>query len=161
MQEYNNFYQREDISFLGCDPLEHYDIQKLINNVRIKYPRDIEQQKEIILRECTYYWPTEITNPEIIRVAGLQNRTKDAMKDIYKEYRVNISPSIYCMVKAFYYQGKRWFYWWDMYKDSNLFKSGLEFFPWYNHPATYLIFATDPTQSPLICTEPFKHIKHP
>lgn len=160
MQEYNNFYQREDICFLGCDPLEHYDIQKLIINARIKYPHDIEKQKEIIVKECSYYWPIEISDYDILKRAGLLNRTKEAMKDTYAEYCVNLSPSVHCVVKAFYYQEKRWLYWWDMYKDSNLFKSGLEFFPWHNHPATYLIFATDLNQSPLICTEPFKNIKH-
>lgn len=159
MQEYNNFYSREDISFMGCDPLEHYGIQKRVNDARQHYPYDIEKQREIVENECSYDWPIEIIDPHIIKMAGLQNKTKEAMKDIYKEYNVFLSSSKKCIVKAFYYQGKRWFYWWDMYEYSTRIRSGLEFFPWCDHAVSYLIFATDPNQSPLICSEPFKSIK--
>lgn len=158
MQEYKNIFQREDIYFLGHDPLEHYRIQKRIIHAKEKYPHNTEKQREIVVGECTNYWPIEISDPVVIDYAGLQDCTKDALKDVYKEFYINILPSIDCIVKAFHYQGKIWLYWWDMYKNSALFKSGLEFFPWHGYPISYLIFATDFNQSPLMYTEPFEHV---
>lgn len=157
--EYGNFYEREDIFFMGLDPLKNYTIQEVIKRAIKNFPNDPLQQKELIQKECSLYWPIEIDDPEIIEYVGLQEYTKDAMKDVYKEYNVQVVPDIHCIVRAFYYQEKKWFYWWDMYKNSQLFKTGLEFFPWRDHPASYIIFATDPTQPPLMCTESFKHIR--
>lgn len=157
--EYGNFYEREDIFFMGVDPLMNYSLQAVITRARENYPTNPLRQKELVQKECSYYWPTEIDDPEIIEYAGLQKYTKNAMRDVYKEHNIQVAPNINCLVKVFYYQKKRWFYWWDMYKNSQLIKTGLEFFPWCDHPASYIIFATDPTQSPLMCTEPFKHIR--
>lgn len=139
MKEYNNFYEREDIYFMATDPLANYKLQKIIYRARDLFPMDTQKQKEMVKRECAYYWPTEIADPEIIRRAGLQERTKEAMKNVYKEFRVQPSPSISVLVRAFYCQDKKWFYWWDMYKDSKLAKSGLEFFPWNDLPGSYNI----------------------
>ena len=157
--EYGNFYEREDIFFMGLDPLMNYSLQAVITRARENYPTNPLLQKELVQKECSYYWPTEIDGPEIIEYAGLQKYTKNAMRDVYKEHNIQVAPNINCLVKVFYYQEKKWFYWWDMYKNSQLIKTGLEFFPWCDHPASYIIFATDPTQSPLMCTEPFKHIR--
>lgn len=157
--EYGNFYEREDIFFMGVDPLMNYSLQAVITRARENYPTNPLRQKELVQEECSYYWPTEIDDPEIIKKAGLQKYTKYAMRDVYKEHNIQVAPNINCLVKAFYYQEKKWFYWWDMYKNSQLIKTGLEFFPWCDNPASYIIFATDPTQSPLMCTEPFKHIR--
>lgn len=159
MKEYNNFYEREDIYFMATDPLANYELQKIILRARDLFPMDTQKQKEMVKRECAYYWPTEIADPEIIRRAGLQERTKEAMKNVYKEFRIRPSHSISVLVKAFYYQDKKWFYWWDMYKNSQLTGSGLEFFLWLGHPASYLIFATEQNQSPLLYGESFKGIR--
>lgn len=157
--EYGNFYEREDIFFMGLDPLRNYSLQAVITRARESYPTNPLRQKELVQQECSYYWPTEIDDPKIIEYAGLQKYTKNAMRDVYKEHNIQVAPNINCLVKVFYYQEKKWFYWWDMYKNSQLIKTGLEFFPWCDHPASYIIFATDPTQSPLMCTESFKHIR--
>ena len=157
--EYGNFYEREDIFFMGLDPLMNYPLQAVITRARENYPTNPLRQKELVQEECSYYWPTEIDDPEIIEYVGLQEYTKAAMRGVYKEYNIQVAPNINCLVKVFYYREKKWFYWWDMYKNSQLIKTGLEFFPWFDHPASYIIFATDPTQSPLMCTEPFKHIR--
>lgn len=163
MKEYENFYEREDIAFIGLDPLRNYNLQTIITRAREYFPDNIQKQTEIVKDECSKYWPVEVRHPEvsieIIRRAGLINQTKERMKDKYKEYKIALDNRIHIAVKAFYYQEKKWFYWWDMYKNDMIIKSGLEFFPWCDHPVSYLIFATEPTQSPLMFTEQFKQVR--
>ena len=164
MKEYENFYEREDIAFRGLDPLRNYTLQTSITRARESFPDNIQKQTEIVKHECSTYWPFEIRYPnasvEQIRRARLFNyNTKEKMSDVYKEFNITLGNSTHVEVKAFYYQEKKWFYWWDMYKNDMIIKSGLEFFPWCDHPASYLIFATEPTQSPLMCTEPFKQVR--
>lgn len=167
MREYSNYYDREWISLNGWDLLENYEIQRVINDARNDYPQDIKKQCEIVKRTCHYYWPPENIDDfsiEIRKRAGLpldanQNIMKDESGEVtYQKFLVNLSQ-VSVEVKAFYYEDKRWFYWWDMYKGAIKIKSGLEFFPYRDHPASYLIFATDETQSPILCTKDFKNIR--
>ena len=161
MHEYGNFYDREDTYFLGSDILRSYELQHVINEARTRYPDNFEKQKELVEKECSYYWPIEDRNIDVLKFAGLLERSQDYMvqNNLYKQFDIKLSPVTHCVVRAFYYQEKRWFYWWDLYNDSTIQKSGLEFFPWKDHPATYIIFATTLDQSPLICTEQFKHVR--
>lgn len=156
--EYGNYYERAEV-FRGYDFLANYDIQREITRAKSDFPDNFQKQRDLVRRECSHDWPVGIDDPALIRRAGLQNRTKDAMRDVYKEYNVQLAPDMGCLVRAFYYQDKRWFYWWDMYQNYQLIRTGLEFFPFDDHPASYIFFATDPKQSPLMCTAPFKHIR--
>lgn len=164
MKEYENFYDREDISVFGLDPLHNYGLQRRIYEVKDMYPDDTRKQMEVIREYCSLDWPCDWDGPidkKIIDYVGLQNRTKEAMCAVYKEFTVipKSQSQLKFIVRAFYYEGKRWFYWWDMYKNNEVVQCGLEFFPWCDHPASYLIFATKLNQSPLMCTDEFKHIR--
>ena len=153
MKEYNNFYDREDV------PLHWYSLVELCDTIQREYPDNIQEQKISVLKECNKYWPLEVRCPNRKDIALKGGSTKVSMKDVYKEYTIELSSNTTCIVKAFKYQKKRWYYWWDLYVNEELSKSGLEIFPWFDHPASYIIFATEPTQSPLMCTEPFRDIR--
>ena len=75
MKEYENFYEREDIAFMGLDPLRNYNLQTIITRAREYFPDNIQKQIEIVKDECSKYWPVEVRHPEvsieIIRRAGL------------------------------------------------------------------------------------------
>lgn len=133
-KEYNNYYCREDIAFNGLDPLRNYDLQKKIDDSNIFYPNDINEQREYVMSECRLFW----------------NETNG-----YEEKRIVLSNYTHVIVKSFYYQNKRWFYWWDMYVNGQLSKTGLEFFPTAGHSCSYLIFATSNDQSPLMMGKEF------
>lgn len=159
MKEYGNFYDRDDLAIGALDPLYSCELQRMITYVKDKFPLDVEKQKEVVMRECSHYWPMDLKNVSKEQKILWGWKDKEDMKDVYKEYIIEVSSNMTCVVKAFKYQGKKWFYWWDIYQNSQLIKSGLEFFPWYNHPASYIIFATELTQAPLMYTEQFKHIR--
>ena len=161
MHEYGNFYERENTYFMGSDLLRNYQLQHVINEAIIRYPDNFEKQRDLVKKECSHYWPIEDISIEDFKYTSLLERTQDNMvqNQLYKQFDIKLPPAIHCIVRAFHYQEKRWFYWWDIYNNSTLVRSGLEYFPWSGHPATYIIFATTKNQSPLICTEPFKHIR--
>lgn len=133
-KEYNNYYYREDIAFNGLDPLRNYDLQRMIDDSNKFYPNDINKQREYVMSECSSFW----------------NETNG-----YEENRIDLSNYTHVIVKSFYYQNRRWFYWWDMYVNGQLFKTGLEFFPTAGHICSYLIFATSNDQSPLMMGKEF------
>ena len=151
--EYDNYYSREDV------PLHWYSLVELCDTIRMEYPDNIHEQKNAVLKECSKYWPLEVCCPNRKDIALKGGSTRESMKAVYKEYTINLSSNTTCIVKAFKYQKKRWYYWWDLYVNAELFNSGIEIFPWFDSPASYIIFATKPTQSPLLCTEHFRNIR--
>lgn len=152
MKEYNNFYEREDV------PLHWFTLQETCDSIKREYPDNVQEQKTVLLKECSKYWPLEVRFPDRRDIALKGGSTRESMKEVYKEFLIKLSSDRSCSIKAFKYQKKKWYYWWDMYQDSQLIRSGLEIFPWYNSPASYLIFATEQDQSPLLCGESFKYI---
>lgn len=155
MQEYGNYYSKEDIGWVY--PSENYEVLSLIRTAQQKFPTDRMQQRNWVEERIkSYFWPDEESPLELLEYAGLADKTKSAMKSrgVYSENVISISSSCRVVVKAFYEDTHMWFYWWDRYLNGKI-SSAIEFFPWNDHPASYVLFATDAQQSPLLCTKPF------
>ena len=74
--EYGNFYEREDIFFMGLDPLMNYSLQAVITRARENYPTNPLRQKELVQKECSYYWPTEIDDLKLSNMLDCKNIQK-------------------------------------------------------------------------------------
>lgn len=162
MKEYGNYYAREDLGVLLASALEDFNVMRHIKTAQVKFPSDRQCQRnwlEDIFR--ANYWPVS-ANSDCLELAGLTNRTEKELvsNGVYSNQVIDISSNSWVEIKAFYEEdNQRWFYWWDLFRDKKLIKSALEFFPWNNHPASYVLFAVDPCQTPLMCTEIFKSVR--
>lgn len=162
MREYGNFYAREDLGVLLAPALENFNVVRFIKTALSKFPNDSLRQRnwlENVFR--THYWPVS-GKSDFLDLAGLSDRTEEKLvaKGVYSKQVLDISSNNRIEVRAFYEEdNQRWFYWWDLSIESKFVKSALEFFPWNNHPASYVLFASDATQTPLMCTEQFKTIR--
>lgn len=158
MKEYGNFYTREDIGW--AYPSENYQIMRFIKTVQQEFPNErMKQRNWLEERIKPLFWPTDITDERILKRAGLTKRTETEMtsRGVYSKHVVYVSSDCQVEVKAFF-DNHMWFYWWDRFFKGSL-SSSIEFFPWLDHPASYILFATDAKQSPLLCTPLFVDAK--
>lgn len=153
--EYGNIYS---IGRIGLSyPPEYNQVIRFIKNARLLYPIDrMKQRKWLEERIRISYWPYQDERLACNRIKFGSNRTESVMvsKGVYAKTIVTISNCCRVEVKAFPDSHGRWFYWWDRYLNDNI-ASGIEIFPWVDARDTYVLFATDSRQPPLLCTGPF------
>lgn len=128
MKEYNNYYAKEDIglAYLRIDS----EVLHQIDKTKKDYSSGtLKTRKDVISRYCHSF------SNDTVAVSG---KCFVKVETLYDEW------------------DKIWLYWWDMFIDNELKKSGLEYFPWHDNGASYLLFATDENQVPLMCTPQFK-----
>ena len=159
MQEYGNFYSKEDLGWNY--PPTNYEVMRFIGLAQQKFPTDRESQRNWLEEKIkTYFWPTDITDVNVLSFAGLLDRQESIMinKEIFSKYHIDISNNCYVDIKAFYEEGHIWFYWWDLYLNDKR-SSAIEFFPWRDDPVSYVLFATNENQTPLLCMKTFVDAK--